>query len=130
MPLNRGVKITWLGHTTLKVVSAKAQVVIIDPWVTTNPACPDHAKAFDRLDLMLITHGHFDHIADAVGLASPFKPTVLDIYELTKFKTCRAPRCWSSRRAKRSLEATSQRTATDIGGLLSLERRCAFLSQA
>jgi L-ascorbate metabolism protein UlaG (beta-lactamase superfamily) len=85
MALNRGVKITWLGHSTFKIVCPKGQVVIIDPWVTTNPVCPDNAKAFDRLDLMLITHGHFDHIADAVDLGNHFKPTSLGIYELTEW---------------------------------------------
>lgn len=41
MALNRGVKITWLGHATFKVVSPNGKVVVIDSWVTSNPASPE-----------------------------------------------------------------------------------------
>jgi L-ascorbate metabolism protein UlaG (beta-lactamase superfamily) len=50
-----------------------------------NPAVPDAQKHIDRLDLMLITHGHFDHMADAVSVAQQTKPDVLAIFEICHF---------------------------------------------
>jgi len=82
MPLNRDVAITYLGHSTFKVVTPKQKVVVIDPWVAGNPACPEHLKTFDRLDILLCTHAHFDHIGDAVALGKKHKPKVVAIYEL------------------------------------------------
>lgn len=83
MPPSRDVAITYLGHATFKVVTPGKKVVLIDPWVAGNPACPENLKAFDRLDLMLLTHAHFDHIGDAVALGKKHKPKVVGIYELT-----------------------------------------------
>jgi len=57
---------------------------MIDPWLKDNPACPDNMKSVDNLDLLLITHGHFDHIGDAVRVAKESKAKqVLGIPELT-----------------------------------------------
>ncbi len=78
----RGNRITWLGHSTFRIMMPSGKVIVVDPWVAGNPACPEAAKKFDRLDVMLITHGHFDHIADAVSLAKQFKPKVVGIYEI------------------------------------------------
>ncbi len=75
-------KITWLGHSTFKLVTPGGSVVLVDPWVEGNPACPDALKTFDRLDIMLLTHGHFDHIGDAVSLGRRHQPQVVGIYEL------------------------------------------------
>jgi L-ascorbate metabolism protein UlaG (beta-lactamase superfamily) len=50
---------------------------MIDPWVRNNPACPDNLKTIGKLDLMLITHGHFDHITDAVEVAAQAKPNAI-----------------------------------------------------
>lgn len=79
----RGNKLTWLGHAAFRITTPTGKVAVIDPWIQSNPACPDALKKFDRLDTMLITHGHFDHIADAVSLGTQFKPQVVGIVETT-----------------------------------------------
>ncbi|MGB6979166.1 MAG: metal-dependent hydrolase [Candidatus Acidiferrales bacterium] len=55
---------------------------LIDPYLQSNPACPEKLKKLDRLDTMLLTHGHSDHIADAISVAKQFKPQVVGIIEL------------------------------------------------
>ena len=75
------VEITWLGHATFKFRTPGGKTVLVDPWVTNNPACPDDQKKFAGIDAMLITHGHFDHIADAVALGKEHKPTVACVFE-------------------------------------------------
>jgi L-ascorbate metabolism protein UlaG (beta-lactamase superfamily) len=77
----RGNKITWLGHSTFKITTPSGKIVLIDPWVATNPKCPEQLKKHDRIDFMLISHGHSDHFADAVALAKQHKPQVVAIYE-------------------------------------------------
>ena len=76
------IQITWLGHSTFKVVSPEGTVILIDPWVMGNPSCPEPQRHFDCLDIMLLTHGHFDHIGDAVELGKKYSPEVVGIYEL------------------------------------------------
>ena len=81
MKLN-GVKLTWLGHATFKVETPSGDVVLIDPWVMGNPVCPPKAKKFEKVDTLLITHGHGDHIGDAVELGKQHEPNVVGVYEL------------------------------------------------
>jgi L-ascorbate metabolism protein UlaG (beta-lactamase superfamily) len=76
-----GNKFTWMGHATFKITTVTGKVIVVDPWVQSNPMCPEVLKTFDRLDTLLISHGHFDHIADAVELAKKHSPTVVAIYE-------------------------------------------------
>jgi len=77
----RGNIITWLGHATFKITLANGKVILLDGWVDGNPACPKEAKKLDRVDAILITHGHGDHIGDVLSLAKKFKPQVVAIYE-------------------------------------------------
>lgn len=79
------ITFTWLGHSAFKFITPGGKTVVIDPWVEGNPACPEHLKAFDQLDTMLITHGHFDHIGDAVKLGKQHKPQVVGIYEVCHY---------------------------------------------
>ena len=76
-----GNKLTWLGHSTIKIATPSGTVALVDPWVMGNPMCPEPLKKFDRLDVMLITHGHGDHFGDAVALARAHKPQIVAIYE-------------------------------------------------
>ena len=81
MALNGDVSFTWVGHGTWKARSAKGKELLIDPWVMGNPAAPETLKNVDKCDLMLITHGHFDHIHDALEIARRTKPTIVCIVE-------------------------------------------------
>ena len=77
----RGNKITWLGHSAFRITTPSGQVILIDPWVMGNPSCPEAFKKVEKLDVMLITHGHGDHLGDAVALARAHKPLIVAIYE-------------------------------------------------
>lgn len=81
MALNDQVKFTWVGHGTWRARSARGKEILLDAWVMNNPAAPDHLKRVDRCDLMLITHGHYDHIQDGVEIAKQTGCTVHAIFE-------------------------------------------------
>ncbi len=81
MPLNDQVRFTWNGHGTWRVRTANGRDMLIDAWVN-NPAAPDDLKTVDRLDIMLLTHGHFDHTNDAVAIAKATGCKVLAPFEL------------------------------------------------
>lgn len=76
-----GNKLTWLGHAAFRITTPAGKVVVVDPWVQSNPMCPQELKSFERVDTLLISHGHFDHIADAVELAKKHAPQIVAIYE-------------------------------------------------
>ncbi|MBI4446785.1 MAG: metal-dependent hydrolase [Acidobacteria bacterium] len=87
MPLNREVKIKYLGHSTFLFTTPGGKKLIIDPWVQGNPACPERDRKIEGLDTMLVTHGHFDHIHDAVDLGRKFKPQIGCIFEISQWLT-------------------------------------------
>jgi L-ascorbate metabolism protein UlaG (beta-lactamase superfamily) len=74
------VEITWLGHATFQFRLDSGEVFLMDPWVEGNPMFPK-THSFDRVDAILISHGHFDHIHDAIPLAKKFQPKVVAIFE-------------------------------------------------
>jgi L-ascorbate metabolism protein UlaG (beta-lactamase superfamily) len=74
------MQITWLGHATFLFALPSGETILMDPWTDGNPAYP---KGFEipRVDTIAITHGHFDHIHDAIPLAQKFSPQVVAIFE-------------------------------------------------
>jgi L-ascorbate metabolism protein UlaG (beta-lactamase superfamily) len=74
------MRITWLGHGTFQFELPSGQTIVMDPWTDGNPSYP---KGYEikRVNTMCITHGHFDHIHDAVPLAQKFSPEVVAIFE-------------------------------------------------
>jgi L-ascorbate metabolism protein UlaG (beta-lactamase superfamily) len=78
----KGIKLTWLGHAGF-LIENDGKRILIDPWVMGNPMTPVALKKkLPKVDLMLCTHGHFDHIGDAVEIAKRDNPLVVGIFEL------------------------------------------------
>ena len=77
------MKFTWLGHGSTRIESGGA-VLLIDPWLTGNPSLPvdRHEAAISGATHILLTHGHFDHIADILPLAKKLKVPVLGQYDM------------------------------------------------
>lgn len=78
MPLS----FTWLGHSTFVFRSPLGKRLLIEPFVASNPACPDASKKIGELDLILITHGHSDHAGDAASIARATGAHVIANYEV------------------------------------------------
>lgn len=72
-------ELLWLGQAAFRLTTPSGKVIMIDPWLRTNPRTPAEYKDLEKLgkvDLILVTHGHFDHIADAPALAMLHKARV------------------------------------------------------
>ena len=85
MSLLKGTRVTWLGHATVLVVTAKGTTILIDPFIEHNPKYPKGFSLPDKIDYVLLTHGHVDHTADTVPVAATHGATVVAIYELALY---------------------------------------------
>jgi len=66
------VEVLWLGQAAFRITSPGGKVIVTDPWLLRNPLTPPEYKkleALGKVDLILVTHGHTDHIADGPALA-------------------------------------------------------------
>ncbi len=66
------VEVLWLGQSAIKLTTSGGKVIVIDPYLIKNPKTPDQYKNLDALgkvDLILVTHAHGDHLGDAPELA-------------------------------------------------------------
>ena len=77
------MKITFLGHASFRIEIAD-QILLIDPWLTGNPVLSDehHDDAIVGATHILLTHAHFDHMADVVRLSKELKIPLVGQYDL------------------------------------------------
>lgn len=78
----KGIKLTWLGHAAFRIETPEGKRLYVDPWIAGNPMCPESEKNVQRADVLICTHGHFDHIADAVDVAKKHDSVAVGIFEL------------------------------------------------
>jgi L-ascorbate metabolism protein UlaG (beta-lactamase superfamily) len=76
--------ITWLGHSAFSVKTPGGKTMLFDPWYTGNPSFPANAKP-KAADLILVSHGHSDHLTDAAATAKATGATVVAIWEITSW---------------------------------------------
>ena len=81
----KGTRITWLGHATVLVTTAMGTNILIDPFITGNPKFPNGYELPAKIPYILLTHGHGDHISDAVPVAKKHGSKVVAIYELADY---------------------------------------------
>src|SRR5687767_6796741 len=100
--------ITWLGHSTFVLRTPGGKRLIFDPWLSGNPSCPDALKKPPNVDLILVSHGHADHIGDLVAVARESGAPVVGMLELCD---------WLGRKGLTNVAPMNKGGAQRVGGL-------------
>ena len=74
--------LTWLGHSAFRIDSPGGKRIYVDPFLNGNPRCPEGELEPERCDLLLLTHGHDDHVGDAIAIVQKFECPVIAQVEL------------------------------------------------
>jgi L-ascorbate metabolism protein UlaG (beta-lactamase superfamily) len=78
------VQITWLGHAAFEIKFDSGEVLLLDPWIQGNPAYPaDHQ--IQKADAIAVSHGHGDHLGDAIPLGKKHGSRVVAMVEIANF---------------------------------------------
>lgn len=77
------MKIIWMGHGSFRI-ETEGLVLLLDPWLTGNPVLPEdqHDAATGGATHLILTHAHFDHVADMLPLARKLSIPVVGQYDL------------------------------------------------
>lgn len=101
------MRITWYGHSTFRLDFAD-KVVMIDPFLTGNPGfAGDPVAAADGATHILITHGHGDHIGDAIAIAERTGAKIVANYEVC---------LWLATKGAKQIDPMNTGGTTDQGG--------------
>jgi len=104
-------ELTWYGHAAFVVKTPKGAVLAIDPWLT-NPSAKDKeaVQKLDKVDYILVTHGHGDHVGDAIAIGTKTGAKLVTIFDLSKALVA----------AGYPKEQATVMTAGNIGGTIAL----------
>jgi len=80
-------ELTWLGHSAFRVDSPGGRRIYVDPFLHGNPRCPELELEPERCDVVLVTHGHGDHVGDTVAIHRRFGCPVVSQVELRHWLT-------------------------------------------
>ena len=78
-------QLTWYGQSAFKILTATGKVLLVDPWLT-NPVfekAKDELAALEHVDLILVTHGHSDHVGDAVEIGKRTRAKLVATFDLS-----------------------------------------------
>ena len=100
--------ITWFGHSTFLIRTPGGKRLLFDPWLQGNPACPDALKRPPKADAILVSHGHGDHLDDALACARESGAPVVAIYELCD---------WLGRKGLQRLEPMNRGGSIQVAGV-------------
>ena len=78
------LSVTWFGHSAFLLKAPGGKSVLIDPWLV-NPKAPPAAKDISPVDLILVTHGHADHLGNTIEIAKRTQAKVISIHEISLF---------------------------------------------
>ena len=77
--------ITWLGHGSWRMVTPKGTNVYLDPWIEGNPTCPITLDDIDQADVVCVTHGHSDHLGNAIEIVQKTGATLVTLPEVAAY---------------------------------------------
>jgi L-ascorbate metabolism protein UlaG (beta-lactamase superfamily) len=75
--------LTWLGHSAFRIDTSGGRRIYVDPFLNGNPKCPPGEQSPERVDIVAVTHGHGDHVGDAVALSQQHGAKVVAQVELS-----------------------------------------------
>ncbi|MBC7096215.1 MAG: metal-dependent hydrolase [Methanobacteriales archaeon] len=78
------MKLRWFGHSAFEIISEEETRILIDPFISNNPTCKIPVEEL-KADLIFVTHGHADHMGDAMEIADRNKALLVGTHELSVF---------------------------------------------
>jgi L-ascorbate metabolism protein UlaG (beta-lactamase superfamily) len=102
------LSITWLGHATFIITTPGGKRIVTDPWLEGNPMCPPDMRRIEAADVILLTHGHFDHTGDIVTVSRATNAPVLAVFELS---------VWLERKGLKNVQGMGIGGTVSVAGL-------------